>query len=106
MKLLRWMRRWFYAAIAQDSNDMRRYYLRGPGRDYREDRIVSMTMQNRRGEWVPAIPEPLWIGFLLRHAQCSCGCKFDDDVTYRGHYALEHIVLGNQPLVGGESTND
>jgi len=26
VKLLRWMRRWFYAALAQDSDDMRHYY--------------------------------------------------------------------------------
>lgn len=57
-------------------------------RDY--DRSVSA--QNRRGEWVPAIPLP----FLGFHKRCICGAKFWTMKGYQGHYALEH-VLGFDP---------
>lgn len=46
-----------------------------------EDRTM---MQNRRGEWVPAIPLPLY-GLRKR---CQCGRKFWTTAGYRGHYAL------------------
>lgn len=52
----------------------------------------SITTQNRRGEWVPAIPEPLFVGLGLRRCRCDCGRTFRDRETYRGHYALVHIL--------------
>jgi hypothetical protein len=54
---------------------------------------ASVSMQTRDGRWVPAIPEPLWVGWRLRRARCLCGRTFRDAETYQGHYALEHILL-------------
>ena len=48
----------------------------------------SVSTQNRRGEWVPAIPMPF---FGLRK-RCSCGAKFWTLVGYEGHYARDHIL--------------
>lgn len=55
---------------------------------------ATVTMENRRGEQVPAIPLPL---FGLKK-QCSCGQSFWKLHNYETHYAHEHIVLGRQPL--------
>jgi hypothetical protein len=46
--------------------------------------------QNARGEWVPAIPLPLY--GLRKH--CRCGRKFWRLASYRAHYALTHILDG------------
>lgn len=50
--------------------------------------------QRSDGSWVPSVPEPLWVGWRLRTAQCICGekfkrcrCPFNDD--YHAHTALE-----------------
>lgn len=51
-------------------------------------------MQNKRGEWVLAIPEPL-NGF---RKLCTCGAGFWRMKSYREHYALVHILEGNEPL--------
>lgn len=58
----------------------------------------TVQMQNKRGEWVPAIPEPFFYGFKLRKAKCDCGDKFKTRKRYQEHYALEHILLGEKPL--------
>jgi len=55
---------------------------------------MNNQMQNKRGEWVPAIPEP----FYGRKKICQCGDKFWTKKQYQAHYALEHIVLGEKPL--------
>ena len=44
--------------------------------------------QNKRGEWVPAIPLPYY--GLRKH--CTCGRRFWTEQGYRGHYALAHIL--------------
>jgi hypothetical protein len=54
----------------------------------RRDFDRSVSCQNRRGEWVPAVPVPFY-GF---RKQCSCGAKFWTEKGYRGHFALEHIL--------------
>lgn len=46
--------------------------------------------QNDRGEWVPAIPLPLYV-WPHRH-RCKCGGGFWTESGYRGHYALAHIL--------------
>lgn len=58
---------------------------------------TTMTTNNR-GQWVPAIPLPFYLGLpTLRH-QCqgdrreTCGKKFWTMAGYRGHYALRHIL--------------
>lgn len=50
----------------------------------------GVSVQNRRGQWVPAIPEPYHGTF--GSAQCECGNKFRNYEQYRGHYALVHIL--------------
>jgi hypothetical protein len=52
----------------------------------------NAQVQNKRGEWVPAIPEPLHVGVGLRVKECECGARFRDSDKYRGHYALVHIL--------------
>lgn len=44
--------------------------------------------QNRDGEWVPAIPLPLY-GLRKR---CECGRRFWTTGGYQGHYALAHVL--------------
>lgn len=56
-------------------------------RDYNR----SVTAQNRRGEYVPAIPLP----FIGLRKKCSCGAKFWTYKGYQGHYAYEHILGGD-----------
>lgn len=46
-------------------------------------------MENKRGEWVPAIPLPF---YLIKRRKCTCGAKFWTNDGYRGHYALKHIL--------------
>lgn len=47
------------------------------------------SQKNLMGEWVPAIPEPL---FDLLRKRCPCGERFVTRRGYRGHYALAHIL--------------
>ncbi len=54
----------------------------------------TVTMENKRGEWIPAIPLPFY-GLKKR---CNCGRSFWKFKNYQEHYALEHIVLGEKPL--------
>jgi hypothetical protein len=49
---------------------------------------AETTTQNRRGEWVPAIPLP----FYGLRKRCTCGRKFWTAGGYRGHYALHHAM--------------
>ena len=49
------------------------------------------TMRNARGEWVSAIPFPLFAE--LGH-RCRCGKFFWTFEGYQGHYAFRHILLG------------
>lgn len=56
--------------------------------------MAEISMQNKRGEWVPAIPLPFY-GFKKK---CSCGASFWKSSNYEAHYALQHIVLGALPL--------
>jgi hypothetical protein len=50
--------------------------------------MTTATTQNSRGEWVPAIPLPLY-GIRKK---CECGAKFWTEERYREHYALHHIL--------------
>jgi hypothetical protein len=54
---------------------------------FRDD---GVSTQNDRGEWVPAIPLPWFIGWSK--VRCHCGASFWSAKAYRGHYALEHIL--------------
>jgi hypothetical protein len=51
---------------------------------------VSVSFQNKRGQWMPAIPLPLFT-FPHRH-RCECERAFWTMDGYRGHYALRHII--------------
>ena len=53
---------------------------------------MTVTAQNDRGQWVPAIPEPLFVGFRLRKCRCDCGDLRPNRQSYREHYALAHIL--------------
>lgn len=57
-------------------------------------RIGQNLMQNQRGEWVPAIPEPLFLAF--GRVRCDCGAKYRNRNRYREHYALTHILEGKE----------
>jgi hypothetical protein len=46
--------------------------------------MATVSTQNYRGEWVPAIPGP----FLGIRKTCRCGRKFWTMEGYEGHYAL------------------
>lgn len=57
--------------------------------------MENNQMQNKRGEWVPSIPEP----FYARSHRYQCGCgkaTFWTKAGYQGHYAYAHI-LGMSP---------
>lgn len=45
---------------------------------------------NKKGQWVPAIPEPYFC--LLFGMDCACGKHFYRRESYEAHYALKHIL--------------
>lgn len=47
-------------------------------------------VQNENGDWVEAVPLPFYLG--NNRCRCKCGRRFPDEETYRGHYALAHIL--------------
>lgn len=49
-----------------------------------------ISCKNKKGEYVPAIPEPYYL--LFGRVKCNCGQKFRNKKEYRGHFALEHIL--------------
>ncbi len=65
------------------------------GIPYREAwKHAGTQTQNKRGQWVPAIPLPFY--GLRKH--CHCGRKFWTMDGYRGHYALAHILDPKETL--------
>jgi hypothetical protein len=65
--------------------------------DARDAGRAQTDTTNDQGQWVPAIPLPL---YGLRK-QCQCRRKFWTTAGYRGHYALAHILhLGAPPDAG------
>ena len=58
-----------------------------------KEKTMAQT-KNNRGEWVAAIPLPI---YGLRK-KCDCGKRFWTHAGYSGHYALVHILaLGEKP---------
>jgi hypothetical protein len=60
---------------------------------------ASTQVQNSRGQWVPAIPEPYYMkerSTIVKsrkdRCRCECGRILHDYETYRGHFALVHIL--------------
>jgi len=51
---------------------------------------IQTKTQNKKGEWVPAIPLPYY-GLRKR---CRCGESFWKEENYEAHYALVHILRG------------
>lgn len=51
---------------------------------------MTVMQQNTAGEWVPAIPLPLFVRFGRK--RCDCGRAFWTLEGYRGHYALAHVL--------------
>lgn len=56
------------------------------------NKMPSTSKKNARGEWVPAVPYPLFT-FPHRH-RCHCGRSYWTMDGYRGHYAVTHIIDG------------
>ncbi len=52
--------------------------------------LADVSTQNSKGQWVPAIPLPLFT-WPHRH-RCTCKRTFWTMNGYRGHYALAHIL--------------
>lgn len=50
---------------------------------------VQASVQNKKGQWVPAIPEPYY-GLFFK--DCYCGKKFLTLERYEEHYAYRHIL--------------
>ena len=46
-----------------------------------------MTKQNKKGQWVRAVPLPYY-GLLKK--KCECGKSFWKEKNYEAHYELEH----------------
>lgn len=53
--------------------------------------VKDIATQNKRGEWVPPIPLPYYLGF--GRVRCECGQKFWGEEAYNGHYAYKHILF-------------
>lgn len=53
-------------------------------------RLRTTLTQNDRGEWVPAIPLPMFLGF--GRVQCDCGKRVFGRRRYREHFALSHVL--------------
>lgn len=51
--------------------------------------MSEQRVKNCRGEWVPAIPLPLYGRF---RRWCKCGAWFWTEHGYLGHYAYAHIL--------------
>lgn len=58
---------------------------------YHYDPATGVMTVNAANQAVPAIPIPIPFGFT-RVACCECAERFWSARTYRGHYALEHIL--------------
>lgn len=54
-------------------------------------RLATDTqVRNAWGEWVPAIPLPLFVRFGRK--RCRCRRTFWTTDGYRGHYAYAHVL--------------
>lgn len=51
---------------------------------------IEVKSLNKKGEWYPSIPLPYY-GF---RKHCHCGEKFWTEKRYEEHYALKHIING------------
>ena len=56
---------------------------------------MSLEQKTSDGRWVPAIPEPLWVGWRLRKPSC-CEIKFKTLADYEKHYRAEHLPCDNR----------
>lgn len=55
--------------------------------------------QQPDGTYLVAIPEPYFVGFLLKKCRCDCGKVFKNRDLYRTHWRKEH---GLTPTTQGE----
>lgn len=55
--------------------------------------------------WRALVPEPLWVGFASRTAQCACGQQFKprtilgDDVSVRHQYEVHWRAYHEAPAL-------
>lgn len=53
--------------------------------------MARNLMRTAGGEWVPAIPLPMYVGLgPLRRCRCYCGKKFKHEQAYRDHWVYAH----------------
>jgi hypothetical protein len=52
----------------------------------------NVLTQNNRGEWVPSIPLPYYIGRWGKCRCASCPRVFKKYEDHKAHYALVHIL--------------
>jgi hypothetical protein len=55
-----------------------------------KDFLMDVQVRNPKGEWVPAVPMPIFLWF--GRCQCHCGKKRWTRVSYMEHYAYAHIL--------------
>lgn len=70
-----------------------------PQPDQSKKKVTPPDVQvcNKRGQYVPATPKPLYVGWRLKKCQCDCGEVFKNEREYRSHYAYVHILGMEQP---------
>lgn len=47
---------------------------------------------NIDGNWVPAIPEPFYFGWIVERKICDCKKGFWKLQSYKEHYLYHHIM--------------
>jgi hypothetical protein len=55
-----------------------------------KDFLMDVQVLNTKGEWVPAVPLPIFLWF--GRCQCHCGVKRKNRVSYMEHFAYAHIL--------------
>lgn len=61
-----------------------------PDAQINKDFLMDVEVKNDRGEWVPAIPTPIFLAF--GRVQCHCGKKRRNKLSYMEHFSYAHIL--------------
>lgn len=61
-----------------------------PDAQINKDFLMDVEVKNDRGEWVPAIPTPIFLAF--GRVQCHCGKKRRNKLSYMEHFSYSHIL--------------
>ncbi|HEU0226455.1 MAG TPA: hypothetical protein VFQ86_01855 [Arachidicoccus soli] len=57
--------------------------------------VGNVATENARGEWVPYVPVPYYLG--LGRVRCKCGRVFWSKQRYAEHYSYWHILFPTPP---------